>query len=420
MARAAQLTTPSSEVLDALREAACDSTYVSMGSRRTTTIHEFYRYPARFSPRFVRAAIAAFTSPGDVILDPFVGGGTTVAEAMLMGRRSVGADINPLAVFVARTKTLTHTTSSLSAVESWLDTVSTQMNVRGPRADDEAWYEDGYLRHLDGHDTWRIRKIIGQALVGLDSIRGSAARDLARLVVLRTAQWALDMRSEVPSVSEFRGKLVAAGRPMLEVARSFASDTTAAFGSKVAADDVRTIIEQRIDGLASHPGLAGASPVLTLTSPPYPGVYVLYHRWKLRGRLETAAPFWIADRRDGHGIAHYTMAAKAPTLDRYFTALAKGFAEVAAIAPPGSWCVQMVGFGDVAEQLPRYIEAMYRVGFDEVMFDGLANADDGRCWRHVPSRRWWVTSATKQGTATHTANEVVLVFRRSARTLQRP
>lgn len=38
--------------------------------------HNFYRYPARFSPALVRAAIRAFTKPGDLILDPFVGGGT--------------------------------------------------------------------------------------------------------------------------------------------------------------------------------------------------------------------------------------------------------------------------------------------------------------------------------------------------------
>jgi hypothetical protein len=40
--------------------------------------HNFYRYPARFSPVFVRAAIEAFTVPGDLVLDNHVGGGTTL------------------------------------------------------------------------------------------------------------------------------------------------------------------------------------------------------------------------------------------------------------------------------------------------------------------------------------------------------
>lgn len=36
--------------------------------------HGFYRYPARFSPLFARAAIETFTKPGDMIFDPFMGG----------------------------------------------------------------------------------------------------------------------------------------------------------------------------------------------------------------------------------------------------------------------------------------------------------------------------------------------------------
>ena len=67
--------------------------------------HDFYRYPARFSPQFVRAAIKAFTQPGDIVLDPFMGGGTTLVEARVMGRRAIGVDISQLATFIARVKT---------------------------------------------------------------------------------------------------------------------------------------------------------------------------------------------------------------------------------------------------------------------------------------------------------------------------
>ena len=66
--------------------------------------HQFYRYPARFSPGFVRAAIEAFSLPGDVVLDPYMGGGTTIVEAYVAGRRSIGNDLNSLAVFVAAAK----------------------------------------------------------------------------------------------------------------------------------------------------------------------------------------------------------------------------------------------------------------------------------------------------------------------------
>ena len=40
--------------------------------------HDYYRYPARFSPEFARACIREFTRPHDVVIDPFMGGGTTL------------------------------------------------------------------------------------------------------------------------------------------------------------------------------------------------------------------------------------------------------------------------------------------------------------------------------------------------------
>lgn len=37
--------------------------------------------------------VERFTDPGDVILDPFTGGGTTGVAAVSMGRRFIGTDI---------------------------------------------------------------------------------------------------------------------------------------------------------------------------------------------------------------------------------------------------------------------------------------------------------------------------------------
>src|SRR5688572_26915072 len=67
--------------------------------------HSHYRYPARFSPRLARTAIELFSEQGDLVIDPFVGGGTTCVEAMAQSRRSVGTDISSLATFVSQAKT---------------------------------------------------------------------------------------------------------------------------------------------------------------------------------------------------------------------------------------------------------------------------------------------------------------------------
>jgi hypothetical protein len=46
--------------------------------------------------------IGKLTDPGDLVLDPLLGSGTTAAAAVKLGRRFIGCDINPGAVAVAR------------------------------------------------------------------------------------------------------------------------------------------------------------------------------------------------------------------------------------------------------------------------------------------------------------------------------
>src|SRR3972149_5016006 len=68
--------------------------------------HDLHAFAAKFPPQLPRAFIRGLTSPGDVILDPMMGSGTTVVEALLEGRRGIGLDIDPLALRLGRVKTL--------------------------------------------------------------------------------------------------------------------------------------------------------------------------------------------------------------------------------------------------------------------------------------------------------------------------
>lgn len=67
--------------------------------------HGYHRYPAKFIPQLVEALIKKYSREGDVVLDPMGGCGTTLVEAKLNGRSSVGIDINRVAVLIARAKT---------------------------------------------------------------------------------------------------------------------------------------------------------------------------------------------------------------------------------------------------------------------------------------------------------------------------
>jgi len=66
--------------------------------------HNYHSFPAKFPPQLPRVFIAGLTAPGDTVLDPMVGSGTTVVEALLAGRRGLGCDIDPLALLLCKVK----------------------------------------------------------------------------------------------------------------------------------------------------------------------------------------------------------------------------------------------------------------------------------------------------------------------------
>jgi len=117
------------ETLSALTAAAMDRTPVSGWT------HNFYRYPARFSPRFAATAIECFSQPTDLILDPYMGGGTAVVEGIVSGRTVVGNDLNSLAAFVAKVKVTILSSREMACVKRWAANKAPALGFRYP-ADD--------------------------------------------------------------------------------------------------------------------------------------------------------------------------------------------------------------------------------------------------------------------------------------------
>lgn len=67
--------------------------------------HSYYTYPAKFIPQLVSRLMTQYSNENDLIVDPFMGSGTTIVEAILKNRKSLGVDINPIAKLVSKVKT---------------------------------------------------------------------------------------------------------------------------------------------------------------------------------------------------------------------------------------------------------------------------------------------------------------------------
>jgi SAM-dependent methyltransferase len=87
-----------------------DYFYISQKNRTRSVnqylTHWIYPYKGKFHPQMIRAALNIIgLQPGETVLDPFIGSGTTALEAQLLGVNCVGLDASPLCVLQSRVKT---------------------------------------------------------------------------------------------------------------------------------------------------------------------------------------------------------------------------------------------------------------------------------------------------------------------------
>lgn len=82
-----------------------------IGKNRTRSVNQYlthwiYPYKGKFHPQMIRALLNIIgLREGDVVLDPFIGSGTTAVEAQLLGINAIGIDVSPLCVLQSRVKT---------------------------------------------------------------------------------------------------------------------------------------------------------------------------------------------------------------------------------------------------------------------------------------------------------------------------
>lgn len=368
--------------------------------------HNLYKYPARFAPEFAREAIRNFSQPGDLILDCFNGGGTTGVEAVALGRRAVGYDISSLACFLAKVKMTPLTIHDERRLLSWSESLSELDAETALAVWAKADTEDGYYRrNLPPRAHLFFANIIAQ----LAQLERPRQRQFARVVLLAVGQWALDCKSQLPSSvamrEEYRRQLAVS----LTAFRRYTWSVAKSLGvPHQALKRHGRVVHASSETCGAGETIAHGSVSLVVTSPPYPGVHMLYHRWQLHGRREMPVPFLLADCRDGDGISFYSLGnRKEAGLKTYFARLQRVFTAVRPCLKADALVVQMVAFNNPEWQLPQFLKSMESAGYRQVLPNGLEKSADQNLWRVVPGRRWYaaINKASAAG------KEVVLFHR---------
>lgn len=75
---------------------------------RTKHVHRLHPYLGKYIPQLVEIFLRKYFKPGQTVLDPFSGSGTTLVQANELGIHSVGYDISAFNIILARAKTKTY------------------------------------------------------------------------------------------------------------------------------------------------------------------------------------------------------------------------------------------------------------------------------------------------------------------------
>ena len=95
------------------------------GLQLNTSTSERTGYPTQKPEALLERIIKVSSNPGDIVFDCFMGSGTTQAVAMQLGRRFIGADINPLGAVETTTKRLLNVETEINSKEKDTEDIQT-------------------------------------------------------------------------------------------------------------------------------------------------------------------------------------------------------------------------------------------------------------------------------------------------------
>lgn len=233
---------------------------LSLATKTTSLTHGLHRFPAKYIPQIPRWAIRQFASDDSVVLDPFMGSGTSLVEGMCSARKTYGTDIDPLARLISSAKIGKYDVVHLEALASTIlaaetrDPISCFLPMQGVQ-NIEHWFKP---------ESWAALTILYQTIDSLDC--SSVEQDFFFCVfssILRCVSNA-DDQTQKTYVS---GTLKKYPPPVWD---TFKRSLAKAIKGVEQLDSVRrTGSAEILDGSALSIPLADRTVDLVVTSPPY-------------------------------------------------------------------------------------------------------------------------------------------------------
>ncbi len=329
--------------------------------------HDLHPYPAKFIPQIPGNCIARLSLPGEVVLDPFGGSGTTALEAVRLGRRAFSIDANAVGTLIGKVKTCNLDRTATADLHSLQIFLTTRL-VDLPTADTLRDEYEKWIPEIPNVEKWFPTSSLGELamirskIMKMESVK---ARDISFLALSRIVLSVSFQDSEtryssrprdVPQGETLKRFLVALDIIIRNVR---CTQSAIRYGvSDFQTADARSLLQ----------GICKADSVdLIVTSPPYGNAndYHLYHRFRLLWLGHD--PRALAKVEIGSHLRHQK---EATGFDAYRGEMQECLAGMYRVLKPGRYAVLVVGDAIYKKVLYHGAESLKEeakaVGFESV------------------------------------------------------
>ena len=294
------------------------------GRRAYHSLHKLAPYVGSFPPRLVASLIDEFSSPGDVVLDPFSGSGTCPLEACLKGRVGLGSDVFIYAYVLTRAKVRP---VGLDAIRRLASRLKEQMDLSS--ADTDRWPE---LKAIYSENTLKQIIAVRELLLEMETDEANFFKALVCGVLHGPSSMFLsvpmkDVTSMSPRYVERFAREKGLEKPDRDLFKCVFRKAQLALK-----DGLPPVRGEAFRADARQLPLPDRSVDLIITSPPYPGV--LDYAWANWIRV------WFLGSTVQEERARLLLTS---SLSRYLAFMEEALQEAYRVLRPGGHCVLVVG-----------------------------------------------------------------------------
>lgn len=157
---------------------------------RTKHVHRLHPYLGKFIPQLVEVFLRKYFLPGQTVIDPFCGSGTTLVQANELGVHSIGCDISEFNVILTRAKTKHYSMEGVKReIIDILERVSRvtsrpekQLSLWAVKEEKPEYRASEYLR------SWFAAQALEELLRYRDLIEQYENQDILKVILSRAAR----------------------------------------------------------------------------------------------------------------------------------------------------------------------------------------------------------------------------------------